>query len=67
MKIFLYTTTTGDRWEMCGGSYLVIATDLKHANELIKVKVKSYEKVTSCAEISLDIPKVIEIQESIVE
>lgn len=33
VKTFIVHTTTGEKWEMCGGTYLVIAKDTEQAKK----------------------------------
>lgn len=65
MKVFLYTTTTNDKWEICYGSYLIVAVNLKEANGILKLK--NGEVLVRCSEILLDEQQFITIQETIVE
>lgn len=64
MKAFLFSTTTGDRWELCYGSYLVIANSKEEAETIF---VNPNKSIVSIEELDLSEKKVIEIQPSIVE
>ena len=64
MKTFLFCTTTEDRWEICGGSYLVNAESKEEAEAMFKNPDKS---ICEIEELNLSVKGQIEIQESIVE
>ena len=64
MKTFLFCTTTEDRWEICGGSYVVNAESKEEAEAMFKNPDKSIYEIE---ELDLSVKGQIEIQESIVE
>ena len=64
MKTFLFCTTTEDRWEICGGSYLVNAESKEEAEAMFKNPDKSIYEIE---ELDLSVKGQIEIHESVVE
>jgi hypothetical protein len=66
MKTFLIRTTTLDRWELCGGSYLVNAESKEEAKSLFEISPYD-KKIYSIEELDLSVKGQIEIQESMVE
>jgi len=67
MKTFLITTTTGDAWEWCGGSYLVIAESTEDAKAIFELPDWSSEKFYGIEEIDTSVKGLIEIQTALVE
>ena len=66
MKTFLFTTTTGDRWEICVGSYLVTAESKEEAEA--NFEITGYdEKFLSIEELDLSVKGQIKIQYAVVE
>lgn len=64
MKTFLFCTTTEDRWQICGGSYLVNAESKEKAEAMFENLDKSIYEII---ELDLSVKGQIEIQHSIVE
>ena len=64
MKAFIFYTTTEDRWEICGGSYLVTAESKEEAEAIFELHDKTIAKIE---EIDLSVKRQIEIQDSIIE
>lgn len=64
MKAFIFYTTSGDRWELCGSSYLVTAETREEAEAIF---YPQGEEITEITEIDLTVTGQIEIQGSIVE
>jgi hypothetical protein len=51
LVLYLVDTTTGDKWEITGGSYLVKATSKKEV-EKMKLTILGNEKIVSITPIS---------------
>ena len=66
MKTFLVRTTTTEAWELCGGSYLIIAESVELAKENFKLSNGEIE-IVSIDELDLSKSRQIEIQKSWVE
>lgn len=65
MKAFLVYTSTGDKWELCGGSYLVVAESADDVRFSIELPEK--EKITGIEEINLAVKSQVQIQEPVIE
>ena len=67
MKAFVFYTTTGDDWELCGGSYLIVAESEEEAHQIMKPQISNYCQLEKVEEIDLTVKGLIEIQFPVVE
>lgn len=50
-KLFLVETTTGDKWELCPGFYLVMAENKDEAKKITEQNLR-YGKITSVLDVT---------------
>ena len=67
MKTFLFTTTTGDSWELCNGLYLVNADSEDEAREIFDTYPTVCGMLDNVKELELNTKGLIWIQDPIVE
>ena len=54
LQFYIVETTTGDRWEIIGGRYVVVAESEADVAFVLKDRIGQDEEIESVKEVSLD-------------